>query len=178
MKDLYKEVSIEVVGEPVDLTGAAELAATEPYQFQWWALDKIGAVPAGGGEKKKGMDRGIDGIIPYLEGRSDRKRVIVSVKGGGVSSKDVRDLKGVLDREGEPIGVLVTLRPPSREMTLEAVAAGNYESAILGRKYPRIQILTVADIFNGKRVEMPTRDVAFARAEREREQKGEQRLLV
>ena len=75
----------------------------------------------------------------------------------------------MLDREGEPIGVLVTLRPPSREMRLEAVAAGHYESEFWGRKYARLQILTVADVLNGKKVEMPLRDAAFARAERERE---------
>jgi len=113
-----------------------------------------------------------------LESRTDRKRVIVSVKGGGISSKDVRDLKGVLEREGEPIGVLVTLRAPSREMRLEAVATGAYESASWGRKYPRIQILTVADVLNGKKVEMPPPDSPFARAERERDQEGEQGALT
>jgi site-specific DNA-methyltransferase (adenine-specific) len=124
------------------------------------------------------MDRGIDGIIPFIEGRTDRKRVIVSVKSGGVSSKDVRDLKGVLDREGEPIGVLVTLRLPSREMTLEAVAAGSYESPTWGKKYARLQILTIADVLNGKRVEMPPAESVFARAERERSSEGEQATLL
>ncbi len=175
MEDAFAGLSIEVVGEPVDLSGAQELAAHDPYQFQWWALDKIDAQPVG--DKRKGMDRGIDGIIPFIEGRTDRKRVMVSVKGGGTSSKDIRDLKGVLDREGEPIGVLVTLRRPSREMNLEAVAAGHYESAFWGKKYPRIQILTVADVLNGKKVDMPPRDSVFARAEREREQEGEQGAL-
>jgi DNA modification methylase len=176
MEDRYPGIKIDVVGEPADLSGAAELAANDPFQFQWWAVDKIDAIPVG--EKKKGMDRGIDGIIPYMETRTDRKRVIVSVKGGGVGSKDVRDLKCVLEREGEPIGVLLTLRPPSREMALEAVAAGSYESPVSGRKYPRIQILTIADIFNGKRVDMPPPSLAFARAEREVVKEGEQGKLV
>ncbi|HLF71808.1 MAG TPA: DNA methyltransferase [Dehalococcoidia bacterium] len=160
MEDAFAGLNIEVVGEPVDLSGAQELAANDPYQFQWWAIDRIDAQPVG--DKKKGMDRGIDGIIPFLESRTDRKRVIVSVKGGGISSKDMRDLIGVLEREGEPIGVLVTLRPPTREMQLEAVKAGHYESSLMGRKYPRIQILTIADILNGKKVEMPPRIPIFA----------------
>jgi len=175
MEDAFAGLSIEVVGEPVDLSGARELAANDPFQFQWWAIDKIDAQPVG--DKKKGMDRGIDGIIPFLEGRNDRKRVIVSIKGGGISSKDMRDLIGVLDREGEPMGVLITLRPPTREMKLEAVAAGSYESQFWGKKFPRIQILTVADILNGKKVETPLRDAAFAKAERERQQEGEQGAL-
>ncbi len=175
MEDAFAGLKIEVVGEPVDQSGAQELARNDPFQFQWWAIDKIDAQPVG--DKRKGMDRGIDGIIPFIEGRTNRKRVIVSVKGGGISSRDIRDLKGVLEREDEPIGVLVTLRPPTREMTLEAVSAGHYESPFWNRKYPRLQILTVADILNGKKVEMPTRDLIFAKPEREREQEGEQGTL-
>lgn len=176
MVDAFAGLKIEVVGEPVDLSGAQELAANDPYQFQWWALDKIDAQPAG--DKKKGMDRGIDGIIPFLERGAERKRVMVSVKGGGTSSKDIRDLKGVLDREGEPIGVLVTLRPPSREMNLEAVASGHYESPTWGKKYPRIQILTIAEVLGGRRVEMPPTRGGFAKAERERASEGEQPTLL
>jgi site-specific DNA-methyltransferase (adenine-specific) len=176
MEDAFPGLKIEVLGEPVDLSGAAELAATNPYQFQWWALDKIDAIPQG--DKKKGMDRGIDGIIHFIEGRTDRKRVLVSVKGGATGSKDVRDLKGVLEREQEPIGVLVTLRPPTSEMRLEAVKAGHYESPFWRKKYPKLQILSIADIFNGKRVEMPPPQSAFARPEREQEQEGEQPALL
>ena len=176
MEDAFPRLNIEVVGEPVDLSGAAELAANDPYQFQWWALDKIDAQPVG--DKKKGMDRGIDGIIPFLEGRTNRRRVMVSVKGGSTNSSHIRDLKGVLEREKEPMGVLVTLRRPSREMKLEAVAAGHYESEFWGKKYPRIQILTIADIMNGVKLDLPPRDSAFARAEREKQQDGEQPSLL
>jgi len=175
MEDAFPGLKIEVVGEPVDLSGAQELAAHDPFQFQWWALDKINAQPVGG--KKKGADRGIDGIIPFMEGKTDRRRVIVSVKGGGVSVKDVRELCQVCKRDDEPMGVLVCLRPPTREMRQEAIAEGHYESQLMGRKYPRLQILTVADILNGIGVEMPpTRAGIFAQAERE--QQGEQGTLT
>jgi DNA modification methylase len=175
MEDAFPGLKIEVVGEPVDLSGAQELAAHDPYQFQWWALDKINAQPVG--DKKKGADRGIDGIIPFMEGKADRRRVVVSVKGGGVSVKDVRELCQVCRREDEPMGVLLCLRPPTREMRQEAIAEGHYESALMGRKYPRLQILTVADILNGVGVEMPpTRAGIFAQAERE--QQGEQGTLT
>ncbi len=175
MEDAFPGLKIEVVGEPVDLSGARELAAHDPYQFQWWALDRISAQPVG--DKKKGADRGIDGIIPFMEGKTERRRVIVSVKGGGVGVKDVRELCHVLKREDEPIGVLVCLHTPTREMVQEAIAEGHYESALMGRKYPRIQILTVADVLNGLTVDMPpTRAGIFAQAERERE--GEQGTLT
>lgn len=177
MEDAFPELKdkINVVGEPVDLTGVTELAGRDPYQFQWWALDRIGAQPAGGGERKKGMDRGIDGIIPFVEGATERRRVIVSVKAGNLTPAFVRDLKGVLDREEEPIGVLVTLKKPTREMITEAVAAGSYHSDFWGKEYPRIQILTTEDLLNKKGVAMPQQQASpFAKAPRERRREGKQ----
>ena len=47
-------------GTPKDLAGARDLAARDKHQFQWWAVSLVDAVPQGG--KKKGADRGIDGI--------------------------------------------------------------------------------------------------------------------
>jgi hypothetical protein len=178
MEDAFPELKdkIEVVGEPVDLPGAQQLADRDKYQFQWWALDRIGASPAGG-DKKKGMDRGIDGVIPFMEGSMDRRRVIVSVKGGAVSSAHVRDLKGVLEREDAPIGVLLTMKPATREMKTEAASAGTYASETWGKSYPRLQILTIADVLNGKRVDMPPQVSPFAEAPREKAAKGKQAAL-
>jgi site-specific DNA-methyltransferase (adenine-specific) len=55
MRDLYT-----VTGEPTTSEDAAALAASDPYQFQWWALGLVGARPS---EQKKGADRGIDGRL-------------------------------------------------------------------------------------------------------------------
>lgn len=179
MDDAFPELAgkINVVGEPVDLTGAAELAARDPYQFQWWSLDRLGALPAGDGGRKKGMDRGIDGIIPFVEGATERRRVIISVKAGNLSPSFVRDLKGVLEREGEPIGVLVTLKAPTREMRTEAVAAGSYHSEFWDKDYPKIQIITAEDLLNGAKVAMPQQQASpFAQAPRER-RRGKQESL-
>jgi site-specific DNA-methyltransferase (adenine-specific) len=179
MEDAFPELKdkIKVVGEPVDLTGATELAGRDPYQFQWWALDRVGAQPAGG-ERKKGMDRGIDGIIPFIEGSTDRRRVIVSVKAGKLTPGFVRDLKGVLDREGEPIGVLITLNNPTREMKTEAAAAGLYHSDFWNKDYSRIQMLTAEDLLNKKTVAMPQQQASpFAKAPREKRREGKQTNL-
>ena len=64
LKDSFG-IRSEVIGEPVDLAGAKALAHQDRYQFQWWALGLIGARPLG--EKKKGADKGIDGIIQFHE---------------------------------------------------------------------------------------------------------------
>jgi site-specific DNA-methyltransferase (adenine-specific) len=124
------------------------------------------------------MDRGIDGVIPFMEGVADRQRVIVSVKGGNITSAMVRDLVGVLKREDAAIGVFLTLKPPTKEMKTEAAAAGMYTSKLYGKSYSRVQILTVADILNGKQVDMPPRNASpFAEAPREVRKRGEQTAL-
>jgi len=72
----------KVLGEPTTSDDAAQLAADDPYQFQWWALGLIGARPA---EGKKGADHGIDGRLFFFdEGTSKPKQAIVSVKAGKV----------------------------------------------------------------------------------------------
>ncbi len=111
LKDAFPSIAFEVHGTPQDLDGARDLAARDKYQFQWWAVSLIDAQPYGG--KKKGADGGIDGLIYFRSDAKTTERAIVSVKGGGVSVPMVRDLKGVLEREKSPIGVFLTLEPPT-----------------------------------------------------------------
>lgn len=69
----------------MDIAGAVALAALEDkYHFQDWAVVQAGARPAGG-ERKKGADKGIDGVIPFMDGRTP-KRGIVSVKAGNTGA--------------------------------------------------------------------------------------------
>lgn len=177
MRDAFPGIQIHVEGEPADLAGARVLAAKDKYQFQWWALDQLGAQPVSG--KKKGSDKGIDGVIPFFAGpKEDYKRVIVSVKGGekvGVAA--IRDLKGVLSREQEPIGILLTLAPPTGPMKAEAASAGFYESEFWKKKFPRVQIITVEEMLDGKRPDMPWGKAPFAKAEAEKEKSSQEKLL-
>src|SRR5690606_3955224 len=64
-----------VIGEPVSVQDAEQLAEQDPYQFQWWALGLVGARPT---DEKKGADRGIDGRIYFHdEGANGRTNSIV-----------------------------------------------------------------------------------------------------
>jgi site-specific DNA-methyltransferase (adenine-specific) len=143
-----------IIGEPTDLAGAIALA-NEPdkYQFQWWALGQCGARPA---EQRKGADRGIDGrLFFHDEGAGgDTKQIIFSVKAGHTGSAHVRDLIGVLDQENAQIGVLISLQKPTRDMRQTAATAGFYSSP-WGTKHPRVQLLTVSELLDGKKVDMP-----------------------
>ena len=177
LRDAFPGIVINEVGVPADLPGAQALAAHDPYQFQFWAVHQLGGAPVGG-QNKKGADSGIDGIIPFVEGATERRRVMISVKAGHIQPAFVRELKGVLDREREPIGVLVTLREPTNAMRVEAVSAGSYHSDFWRKDYPRVQIITAADLLSGKRVEMPPQLSPFAQAPRERVTEGEQADLI
>jgi site-specific DNA-methyltransferase (adenine-specific) len=177
MQDAFPGIEIEVIGEPVDLAGARDLAQRDKYQFQWWALDRLGAQPVSG--KKKGADLGIDGVIPFFAGsKEDYKRALVSVKGGEhVSVGMVRDLVGVLEREKEPIGVLLTLEAPTQPMVTEAASAGFYHNDFWQKDYPRVQILTVEEMLSGKRPDVPSTRSPFAQAPLEREERRTKRML-
>lgn len=155
MQDHYPELGkIEVIGAPTELEGARRLAADEEngrYQFQWWALDQIGATPRGG-DKKKGADGGIDGLITFSDVGSALQSVIVSVKSGGVQAKDIRELNHVVEREKAVIGIFVTLEEPSKPMRDEAAQAGSWHSDLYDKSYPKIQIITAREIIEDNKM--------------------------
>ena len=62
----------------------------------------------------------------------------------------VRDLRGVVEREEAAMGVLISLQEPTRAMRQEVASAGFYHSPGWDRDYPRLQLLTVADLFAGQ----------------------------
>ncbi len=159
----------QVVGQPEDLDGARELAQNDRYGFQWWILPLIGA-RAFGAEKgskvgKHGADGGIDGVIVFTDDNSGKaKKVIVSVKSGHPNVSQIRDLAHVIDREKAAIGVYLTLEPPTRPMIEEAVKEGFYHSPGWNKDFPRLQILTVEDILDGKTVDLPPNIETFRQA--------------
>ncbi|MBI4282298.1 MAG: site-specific DNA-methyltransferase [Chloroflexi bacterium] len=161
MQDAFPGITIHVEGDPKDLAGAQELAATKPRQFEYWAVDRLNARPTGG----KGPD--LDGVKPFIEFGGRAKRAVISVKGTrAVNPEMIREVLGAMS-EAKPIGVLVLLTPPTSGMKTAAAAAGFYESS--AQKYPRVQIITVSELFAGKQIEVPGPMSPFAQAPLERE---------
>jgi DNA modification methylase len=164
-----EDVDFKVIGEPTTVEDAAQLARNDHEQFEAWALGLVGARTT----KKKGADRGIDGRLPFLEKLGGKARqVVISVKGGRTGVGAVRDLRGVIEREQAEIGLLISMREPTRPMREEAVNAGFYRSGSEGvgswGKHPRMQLLTVEELLSGKRIDMPrlTGSLAFRRAQK------------
>ena len=174
LQSMYPGINFKVAGEPEDIGAARQLAQDDRYQFQWWALSLVRAKPLGGQEGsregKKGSDKGIDGVINFIDDNSGKlKRVLVQVKSGhGVKSGDIRDLRGTVEREKAAMGVFITLEPATSEMVKEAVSAGFYYSPGWGKDYPRVQILSISDLLHGAEVQMPPAWGTFREAQRVR----------
>jgi len=178
-----KELSpYEVIGDPKDLASAKALAEEDRYQFEWWALGLVDAQPAR--DKKKGADKGIDGLIYFIDNEaSELRKILVQVKSGHVQRAQVSDLCHALDREKAAMGLFITLENPTRPMIQEAATAGFYEAKFFpddpGKKYPRLQILTIEELLNGKKPEYPrgAGRLTFQRAQRKRKKREQPTLL-
>ena len=181
--NLVENADYQVIGEPQDFQAARQLAHDDRYQFQWWALSLIQAQPLGGeiGSKqgKKGADKGIDGMITFLDDAySKPKKIIVQVKSGKVKSGDIRDLAGTIEREQAAIGVFITLEEPTKEMQKEAVSTGFYHSPNWNKDYQKLQILTIERLLSGATVQMPPTAKTYKKAQRERLLQGIQQFLI
>jgi hypothetical protein len=158
---------------PTDLTGARELFKKDPFEFEYWALDLINAMPAQSKtkEKMRGADKGIDGVITFHKniingngngvskngnGKWEYGKVIVQIKGGGVQRNQIAMLKGDVEREKADAGIFVTLEKPTKPMISEAVDAGIFTTPLTGKfEFPKIQILTVEELLRGVMPKLP-----------------------
>ena len=172
----------EIIGIPKVLESAKALATESEhdgrYQFEWWALGLVGALPAQ--DKRKGADSGIDGLINFFDDNSKAKRIIVQVKSGNIGVSQIRDLKGVLERENAQIGLFVTLKNPTRAVLHEAVSAGVYvPKQYPDLQFPRIQILTIEELLAGSEPQYPrfAPEATYRRSPRRRRPEGHQANL-
>ena len=53
------------------------------------------------------------------------------------------------------MGILISLETPSRNMYEKAKVAGSYFNELLQRNFDRLQIVTVQELIEGKRLELP-----------------------
>jgi site-specific DNA-methyltransferase (adenine-specific) len=157
LQDTFKNelAPYEEIGIPQDVPSAERLFKIDPFQFECWSLAMIGARSA---QDKRGADRGIDGIMNLRDEYSgEYKKIIVQVKGGKAGVAQVRDLIGVLEREKAEIGVFLMLKKPTRQMQQEADEAGPFiDPQFPQQRFPRLQIITIEDIFKEKKVVFPS----------------------
>lgn len=149
---LVEGTHFEIRGVPVSVEQAEVLFKEDPYQFQHWLVEKVGGFPT----QRRSGDQGVDGRL-YFETMDGLHEMVLSVKGGAIRPTDIRDLRGVLDREpNAKMAGFLSLRRPTKAMQMEASSAGSY--IYQRHKYDKIQFLTVADILEAKKAfNTPTR---------------------
>ena len=175
MHEAFPDLAFEVKGRPQDLQAARDLAARDKHQFELWALSVVDADPWKGG--RKGADTGIDGIIWFKPDSRTTEKAIVEVKGATTGVKDIGRLAQVIEREGAKIGVFITAQPPTRAMERDAAAVGIWENPQTGKTYPRLQIITLAELFQNKRPNLPTSIESAGRKAKREERGGQEKLL-
>lgn len=152
LKDqLEEDKDITVEGEPKDAYSAKQLFNKSPFQFQIWCISRI---PGGQCSDSLTGDKGVDGLVNFQDPMEKSKfnKGIVSVKGGkAVNPAMVHELIGTMHSREAAFGILVTQEEPTRGMREAGAEAGTFEfkysSDTIQQKIPRIQFLTVEDLF-------------------------------
>ncbi len=154
----------DVFGEPESVAAASELAEHSKSQFEFWAVSLVVGQPF---KSKGGGDSGIDGLLYFKDYEGDYHRIIIEVKGGGYTPTMVKGLKATMDRENEPMGILIALKPPTKGMLSYAASLGTWQMPGSLRKYPVLQFLTIEDYFKGIRPDLPDTSMTLKKANRE-----------
>ena len=145
----------EIDGVPRDLEGARDLWERDKYHFQRWAVEQVDGFVT----TKRTVDGGIDGRLYFgLPSEKDLSSMAIEVKGGkNVGIKEVRELRGVLDNDDALMAGLIVMQNlgdrKMKNLRREMAQAGDLD--VLGVKYPRMQLLAVAEILEGKRFHTP-----------------------
>ena len=154
--------NLELNGVPEDFESAKALAHKKDdrtrKEFEKWALLTYSNNRAVINEKKGG-DGGIDGTVFMMDSHSGEeiyKDVIFSVKSDlKLNPSVIRDLYGTIQREGAVMGILLTLYPMAN-LVKESKKYGVYENKMFGHTYPKIEVISVEEILNGKTMKLPT----------------------
>jgi DNA modification methylase len=151
LRDNYgNQIAYEIRGIPRDVEGARALFGRDPFEFERWAVLLLEARP----NTKQVGDKGLDGTAWFWTGEVTDGRILISVKGGAVNPGFVRDLAGTVEGHGAQMGLMVTLRPPTKGMSEAASMAGFYTHPN-GQRYPRVQLMTVDQLLKGERPNWP-----------------------
>ena len=153
-------------GVPRSFEGAYDLWERDTYQFQKWCVEQVDGFVT----TKRTADGGIDGRLYFsVPGERSLQSMVLEVKGGkNVNISHIRALGNVLDTSGAMMAGLIILHPLTerRQRNYQQAMAQVGDVEIDGALYPRMQMLTVQEIFEGKRFDTPD-----ARGKRESWQK-------
>ena len=149
-----------VSGVPRDMDGAKHLWEADKYQFQKWAVEQVDGFVT----HRRSGDGGVDGRLYFAMPQKSTheedplRSMIIEVKGGkNVGIDVIRDLRGTLERENSEMAGLIVLEDLGdrkiENFRREMAAAGDLD--VFGKKYPRMQMLTVREILDSRGFQTP-----------------------
>ena len=152
-----------VTGIPRDAAGAQALFDRNPFDFERWAVSQVNAQP----NQKQVGDRGIDGVARFPIDNKTSGQIIVSVKGGKtINPAMARDFQGTLEQHKAEMGVLITQATPTGGILDVVNHSGTYTHPANGQQFPRLQVITTAELMAGKRPLMPPTFLPYIQASR------------
>ena len=153
---LIEGTDFMIDGVPRTIEGARDLWTRDKYHFQKWAVEETDGFVT----TKRTADGGVDGRLYFgLPDARDLQSMAIEVKGGkNVGINVVRELRGVLDNDQALMAGLIVMEPlgAAKERNFRRFMADAGDMDVLGVQYPKMQILTVAEILEGKRFITPS----------------------
>ena len=144
-----------IEGVPRNLEGAKDLWDRDKYHFQKWAVEEVDGFVT----TKRTADGGVDGRIYFgVPDERDLQSLAIEVKGGAnVNISDLRALAGVLENDLAMMAGLIVMEPLGAIQTrnFHRLMGQSGDVTINGVDYPKLQMLTVPEILEGKRFQTP-----------------------
>lgn len=151
--------TFEVHGLPKDIASAYRLAQDTTkgrVHFQEWIIETM---LQGVCNEKKSADGGFDGYATF-EIPGKKETILIEVKSGNVNVKNIREFIQVIEKQKASMGVFVCFEAQvTKPMLSEAKSEGYYAKELFGTNYDKIQIITVEDLLEGKRINIPNSSV-------------------
>ena len=153
------ESMIEVSGIPKDFESAKALSLKQNdktrKEFEKWAILTYADHHARINDNY-GKDGGIDGYSLFLIDKETEGSIVYQVKSGKVGRENIATLNSDRQRVKAELAVFITLNPPTKSMIEEARSCGHFIHPLSNNKpIDVITIVTVEDLLNGERINMP-----------------------
>jgi Restriction endonuclease len=161
--------AVELHGVPKDMESVDALIHKKDdrvrKEFEKWAIltysDNRAVI-----NEKKGADKGIDGVAYTRKSKDEILPVMLSVKSGkNVGVSEVRDLFGVVQSEGAACGIYISRYEPTKPMIEFAKQQGQFKPENFAG-FDRLQIVTVQEILDGTRMNLPLMEEVTKRAQK------------
>ena len=152
---LAENEDFEVEGVPRNIEGAHDLWERDKYHFQKWAVEQVDGFVT----TKRTADGGIDGRLYFgIPNDPELKSMAIEVKGGqNVNIQALRALAGVVNNDQALMGGLIYMEPlgTTKERNFKRFMGEAGDVDILGVLYPKLQMISVDEILEGKRFNTP-----------------------